>query len=80
MRYQIILSNTELLFSDIARYFNQLHPISEGTRNSVYNIGSANKENLGEVDRNIQEVVHKVGVLFRVEKFKKGGSRISVVT
>ena len=54
----------------IARETQNLQTILQGRRNSVKHVRRSNKENLGEIILDIEVVILKSVVLFRVEHFQ----------
>ena len=68
LRDQILLGNHQLFLRHVTRYVNDFHPVSEGFWYCVKDIGSADEEDFGEVDRDVQVVVKESPILFRVNR------------
>ncbi len=56
-----------------------LHAVEKRARNGVQGVGSAHEEDFGEVNGDVQVVVHKGAVLLRVQQLKKRRGRIPLI-
>ena len=67
--YQISLRNLHLLFFRITRHLYDFHSVEKWSGNGVCGIGCGNEHHLGQIKRNLQEMVCKGIVLLWIQDF-----------
>src|SRR5215472_16462477 len=77
-RQQVPPCDGDLLPVGVARELDHLHPVNERGRDGIEEVCGTDKEDAGEVVRDVQVVIHKRVVLCRVEKLQQSGCRISL--
>ena len=78
LRYEILLSNLDLLLLGISGNLDDLHSVKERSWNSLRGVCRSYEHHLGKVKRQVKVVVRKVLVLFRVENLQKRRCRIAL--
>ena len=78
-RQQVIAGDLDFLLSEIAGELDDLHPIEQWSGNRVELVRRAHEENLREVDVQVEIVVSKTAVLFRVEHLQQSGCGIALI-
>ena len=67
----------QLLFLCIPGNGDHFHPITQRFRNIIERIGRGDEQHPGQVEWQIQIMVHKRGVLFRVQHFQHGRRQVA---
>ncbi len=67
-----------LFFQNISAHFDQFHTIQQWLGNRIQIISGSDKHHLAQVIVDIQIVVVESRVLFRIQHFQQGGSRITL--
>src|SRR5271165_580499 len=76
-RHKVSLSNVQLFHFGIAGHSNSLHSIAERWWDAFPIVGRTDKNNMTEVERNIQIAVHEIVVLPRIKYLKQSAGRIT---
>ena len=66
-----------LLVLGVARQVDDLHAVAQRLRNGIEHVRSADKEHLGQIERNIQVVVPERVVLLRIQRFQQRRRRVA---
>ena len=75
--HQELARDRDLLVGRVARERNQLHPVLEGRRDRVRDVGRRNEHDLREVVLDVEVVVDEGVVLLRVEDLEQRRRRIA---
>ena len=62
---EILARDLEFFLVGVARKLNYFHAVRQGGRNRIEQIGRANKQHVGEIERQIQIMIAEGVVLFR---------------
>ena len=63
----------------IAAHFDKFHTVEQRLRNHAGIVGSGNKQNVRQIERDFQIMVTEVCVLFRVEHFQHSGTGVALI-
>ena len=77
LRNQVSVCNVELLFTRIARQFDNLHTVAQRLRDGIHPVRRGDEQNLRQVERNVEVVIAERVVLFRVEHFHQRRRRVA---
>ena len=71
------LADLDLLLLGVAGQVDDLHPVAEGRRDRVEQVGRGDEQDLAEVERHLEVVVLEGVVLLRVEDLEQGRARVA---
>ena len=71
------LADLDLLLLGVAGQVDDLHPVAQGRRDRVEQVGGRHEEDLAQVERHLEVVVLEGVVLLRVEDLEQGGARVA---
>ena len=75
---QVAAGDLQLLFEDVAGEADHLHAVQKRCRDGVELVGGADKQDVTEVEGDVQVVVAEAGVLLRVEDLEQGRGRVAL--
>ena len=67
----------DLLLLGVARQLDDLHPVAQGGRDGVEQVGGGDEQHLAQVERDLEVVVLEAEVLLRVEHLEQRGRRVA---
>ncbi len=76
-REQVVAGDDDLLVLGVTVEPDQLHPVEQGLRDGVQDVGGGEEDDVAEVEFDLQVVVAEGVVLRRVEHFEEGGGRVA---
>jgi len=76
---KIVFGNDQLLLSGIAGKLNYLHSVKKSRRNRAAVIRGRDKNNLAEINRELNIVISEGIVLFRIKGFKQSSCRVTLI-
>ena len=74
---QEALADLDLLLLGVAGQLDDLHPVAQGGRDRVEQVGRRDEEDLAQVEGHLEVVVLEGVVLLRVEDLEQGGARVA---
>ena len=77
LRHQMVLRYLQLLAGGICVELQDLHPVEQRPRHRVKGVGRGYEQYVGQVHRELYEVIPESLVLLAVQHFEKGGRRVS---
>ena len=76
---QVALGDLQLLLIRVAGELDHLHPVQQGPGNGVCGVGGGDEHDLGQVHRDLQEMVPEGAVLLAVQHLQQCGGRVAPV-
>ena len=71
--------NFQFFRGNIASQTDNIHAIEQRPRNGVKLIGCANEQDLGQIHPQVEIMIKKFSILFRIENLKHGRCRITLI-
>ena len=76
LRNQVPLGDFPFFLHEVTRHFDDFHPVAQRTCNRAEVIGCGDEHHFRQIIVDIQKIIVKTAVLFRVEHFQQGRLRI----
>ena len=70
-------ADLDLLLLGVARQLDDLHPVAQGGRDRVEQVGRGDEQHLAQVERHLEVVVLEAEVLLRVEDLEQRRGRVA---
>ena len=73
----MVTGDVELLLVGVARQLDDLHPVEQRAWDGARGVGGGDEEDVGQVERQLDEVVAEGAVLFGVQDLQQGRGRVA---